>query len=224
MNPEKTQTAVRVQVLGSMTLGQHTSRLATSLATCTAVEAAAAQPMRVVERPKFTRAVVGQANPLASASNTITVTFVSPQVFEFPAKLHISGLRTLFQGAHVPILTQNKNLTISLFGIRQASSSWIPGLATLGLSSDTVTIADMAEWSNGTLTFSILPEQGIQPGKEYSISFNLTNPSSPQTATAISIEVSGKPSIHRAKLGGPSNKTKAMGIEGGQQALRVVEP
>ena len=161
-----------------------------------------ANPLLVVV-PEFGVRKIGQSNPLAGGSNTITVTIQSNV-----------NLRS----------TDSSVVTIS--GLTNA-----PDAASLGLTSVESSGADLfsdgstqgkGALSSGTLTLTVHTGQTVAAGTQYAFSFTITNPSSAQGAASAVIAASGTASFAQAAMVAPSSPL--LGVANGADPLVVVVP
>eukprot|EP00802_Teleaulax_amphioxeia_P009685 Tamp_09706.p1 GENE.Tamp_09706~~Tamp_09706.p1 ORF type:complete len:378 (+),score=62.33 Tamp_09706:95-1135(+) len=130
----------------------------------------------VVVLPEFDVRKIGQSNPLASGSNTITVTI----------QTNVN-------------LAQADSSVVTITGLTGA-----PDRASLALTSVSNSAADLftdgasqgkGVLSSETLTLTVHTGQTVAGGTQYVFSFVITNPSAAQDASAVSIAASGTASF-----------------------------
>ena len=129
-------------------------------------------------RDRFDVRKIGQSNPLAGGSNTITVT--------------IQSNVNLAQATDSSVVESS---VVTISGLTNA-----PDAASLGLTSVESSGADLfsdgttqgkGALSSGTLTLTVHTGQTVAAGTQYAFSFTITNPASEQTFATPTIAASG---------------------------------
>ena len=147
---------------------------------------------------------IGQSNPLAGGSNTITVTIQS----------------------NVNLAQATDSSVVTISGLTNA-----PDAASLGLTSVESSGADLfsdgttqgkGALSSGTLTLTVHTGQTVAAGTQYAFSFTITNPSSAQGAASAVIAASGTASFAQAAMVAPGSAL--LGVANGADPLVVVVP
>jgi hypothetical protein len=130
-----------------------------------------ANPLLVV-LPEFQVRKIGQSNPMAEGSNTITVTI----------KSNVN-------------LAQAHGSVVTISGLMNAPDAWRLALTSVenhgaDLFSDGTT-QRMGSLISGTLTLKVNWNQTVMAGTQYAFSFTILNPSTGQEATTVTVEASG---------------------------------
>jgi hypothetical protein len=126
----------------------------------------------LVMLPEFQVRKIGQSNPLAGGSNTITVTIQS----------NVN-------------LAQSHGSVVTIVGLTNAPDTWSLALTSVenhgaDLFSDGTT-QGMGSLISGTLTLKVHRYQTVMAGMQYAFSFTILNPITEQDATTVTIEASG---------------------------------
>ena len=149
----------------------------------------------------FTTRNIGQSNPLAGGSNTITVTITTDNSLAQASVVTVSGLTN---AADTPSLALNsvENSGASLFsnGSTQATGAL----------------------SSGTLTLTVFTGQTVTNSTQYAFSFTIMNPLTAQVPAAASIAASGTKSFAIAAMVAPNEPL--LGVVNGANPLLVVLP
>jgi hypothetical protein len=162
-------------------------------------------PLLVV-LPEFDVRKIGQSNPLAGGSNTITVT--------------IQSNVNLAQATHSSVVTIS-----GLTNAADAASLALTSVANSGASlfSDGSTQGKGA-LSSGTLTLTVHTAQTVLAGTQYAFSFTITNPSAEQNATTVTIAASGT-AVFPASRGAMTTDTRdRYGVTDGGKPIKVIVP
>ena len=158
----------------------------------------------VVVVPEFDVRKIGQSNPLAGGSNTITVTIQS----------------------NVNLAQATDSSVVTISGLTSA-----PDALSLALTSVESSGADLfsdgttqgkGALTSGTLTLTVYTGQTVAAGTQYAFSFTITNPSSAQGAASAVIEASGTASFVPTALDAPGSPL--LGVPNGANPLLVVVP
>ena len=157
----------------------------------------------IVEAQFFSNKSIGQSNPVAGATNTITVTMVTDTELtaEASSSVTISGLIGAVATNPVTLLDAGDDGAI--------------------LFSDGVTQGKGA-WSSGTLTLTVNAGGYLAAGTVYTFGFQITNPSATTTSPTINIAASGSVSIASATMTKPG--TALYGVANGANPLEVLVP
>ena len=157
----------------------------------------------IVEAQFFTNKSIGQSNPVAGATNTITVTMVTDTELtaEASSSVTISGLIGAVATNPVTLLDAGDDGAISF--------------------SDGVTQGKGA-WSSGTLTLTVNAGENLAAGTVYTFGFQITNPSATTTSPTINIAASGSALIASATMTKPG--TALYGVANGANPLEVLVP
>ena len=151
----------------------------------------------------FTTKAIGQSNPAAGASNTITVTVVSDTAL---------------------LATGGSVVTVS--GLNGAVASSTVTLVDAGDDGETIfsdgTTQGKGAWSSGTLTLTVNSGGALVASTNYTFRFQITNPATAQLSPAISIAASGTATIASAAMTKPG--TALYGVANGTDPLTVVVP
>eukprot|EP00961_Rhodomonas_salina_P205696 2776362-Rhodomonas_salina.1 len=119
--------------------------------------------MRVIERPRFTTAFIGQFNPLSRANNVVTLSLVCNMDFVHPSTVHISGLVGVASGlsGQLPFRALKQGTSTEAFGIQKTTLT--DSLYSLvGWARKPASSTGIAWWWNGTLSFMVLPDQVME--------------------------------------------------------------
>ena len=156
-----------------------------------------------VNAQAFTTKNVGQSNPLAGGMNTITVTLAPDNNL---AALDIS--------------------VVTLTGLSTASATSPITLLDAGNDGEIMfsdgTTQGKAAWTSGTLTLTVHTGLTLASGTTYTFAFQVTNPSSAQSAQAISVAASGTQPFASAAMS--STGATLLGVANGADPLLVVVP
>ena len=149
----------------------------------------------------FTTKAIGQSNPLTDGANTITVTLVTDTdvLASDSSVVTISGL-----------LNAIAESPITLIDAGDTGHTMFSDGSTQG----------KGAWSSGTLTLTV--HTNLTAGANYTLAFQITNPSSVQPAQTISIAASGAATFELADMSVPG--VNIFGVTGGANPLLVVEP
>jgi hypothetical protein len=156
-----------------------------------------------VRAASFTTKDIGQSNPLAGRSNTITVTIVTDANLTAAdsSVVTITGLSNAVASSPVTLLdTGNDGEAIFWDGTTQGRAALI----------------------SGTLTLTVYTGSTLSSGTTYTFAFAVTNPSSAQSAPAISISASGTASFAVASMTTPNSDL--IGVTNGAKPLLIVVP
>ena len=159
----------------------------------------------VVVLPEFDVRKIGQSNPLASGSNTITVTI----------QTNVN-------------LAQADSSVVTITGLTGA-----PDSASLALTSVSNSAADFftdgasqgkGVLSSETLTLTVHTGQTVAGGTQYVFSFVITNPSAAQDASAVSIAASGTASFPISRGVMTTDNPNRYVTDGGKPLKVIREP
>ena len=162
---------------------------------CWVVESAAAA--------SFTTRNIGQTNPLAGASNRITITLVADESLAEASgsQVTITGLDNAVVLSPVTLLDAGDDgETIFSDGATQSRGAW----------------------SSGTLTLSVHSSLTLQNGTAYTFAFEIRNPSVAQSAPTVAVAASGSAAMVAATMTAPNAIAK--GVTDGANVLYVVAP
>jgi hypothetical protein len=149
----------------------------------------------------FTTKAIGQSNPAAGASNTITVTLVADAALAAGSAVTVSGLDGAVASSPVTLLDAGDDgETIFSDGTTQGKGAW----------------------DSGTLTLTVNSGAGLNVSTNYTFRFQITNPVSAQTSPATNIAASGTAAIASAAMTKPG--TALYGVANGADPLTVVVP
>jgi hypothetical protein len=162
-------------------------------------------PLLVV-LPEFDVRKIGQSNPLAGGSNTITVT--------------IQSNVNLAQATHSSVVTIS-----GLTNATDAASLALTSVANSGASlfSDGSTQGKGA-LSSGTLTLTVHTAQTVLAGTQYAFSFTITNPSAEQNAAAVTIAASGTAVFPTSRGAMTTDTGDRYGVTDGGKPIKVIVP
>ena len=164
-----------------------------------------ADPLLVVV-PEFDVRKIGQSNPLAGGSNTITVTIQS----------------------NVNLAQATDSSVVTISGLTNA-----PDAASLGLTSVESSGADLfsdgsnqgkGALSSGTLTLTVHTGQTVAAGTQYAFSFTITNPASEQTFATPTIAASGTASFATSRGAMSTDIADRYGVADGGKPMTVIVP
>jgi hypothetical protein len=171
----------------------------------------------------FTTRSIGQSNPLAGESNTISVTLQTDVNLSRGWVVIISGLKNAADAASLALTSVGANSGASLFsdGTTQRMGSLISGILTL-------TVEGRGACLPGTLDCE--RQDAVLAGTQYAFSFTITNPSSAQDAPTVKISVTvltngspdGSASIAPTAMVAPNSPL--LGVVNGANPLLVVLP
>jgi hypothetical protein len=151
----------------------------------------------------FTTKAIGQSNPVAGASNTITVTLVSDTALAATdgSAVTVSGLTGAVASSPVTLIDAgNGGETIFSDGMTQGKGAW----------------------SSGTLTLTVHSGESVVASTPYTFRFQITNPASATASPTINIAASGTATIASAAMTKPG--TELYGVANGADPLTVVVP
>jgi hypothetical protein len=151
----------------------------------------------------FTTKAIGQSNPVAGASNTITVTLVSDTALAAAdgSTVTVSGLIGGVASSPVTLIDAgNGGETIFSDGTTQGTGAW----------------------SSGTLTLTLHNGESVVASTTYTFRFQITNPESATASPTINIAASGTATIASAAMTKPG--TELYGVANGADPLTVVVP
>ena len=163
-----------------------------------------ADPLLVVV-PEFVVRKIGQSNPLAGGSNTITVTIQS----------------------NVNLAQATDSSVVTISGLTNA-----PDAASLGLTSVESSGADLfsdgttqgkGALSSGTLTLTVHTGQTVAAGTQYAFSFTITNPSSAQNDATVTIAASGTAAFPTSRGVMTTDTANVYGVTNGGKPMKVIE-
>jgi hypothetical protein len=151
----------------------------------------------------FTTKVISQSNPLAGATNIITVSLVTDADLAATDSsiVTISGLSSAVATSPITLVDAGNDGEISF--------------------SDGTT-AGNAAWFSGILTLNLASGMTLGSGTTYSFGFEVTNPATAQAAPTINIEASGTAAFAASVMTVPDSAAK--GVTNGANALLVVVP
>ena len=151
----------------------------------------------------FTTKAIGQSNPAAGASNTITVTLVADATLAAAdsSKVTLSGLDGAVASSPITLLDAGDDgETIFSDGTTQGKGAW----------------------DSGTLTLTVNSSASLKALTNYTFKFQITNPTSATTSPTINITASGTAAIASAAMTKPG--AALYGVANGADPLRVVVP
>jgi len=161
-------------------------------------------PLLVVV-PVFDVRKIGQSNPLAAGSNTITVTIQS----------------------NVNLAQATDSSVVTISGLTNA-----PDAASLGLTSVESSGADLfsdgttqgkGALISGTLTLTVHTGQTVVAGTQYAFSFTITNPSSAQNDATVTIAASGTAAFPTSRGVMTTDTANVYGVTNGGKPMKVIE-
>jgi hypothetical protein len=158
---------------------------------------------RSVSAQSFTTKAIGQSNPVAGASNTITVTLVSDTALAAAdgSAVTVSGLTGVVASSPVTLVDAGDDgETIFSDGTTQGRGAW----------------------SSGTLTLTVHSGGSVVASTTYTFKFVITNPASANTSPTINIQASGTATIASAAMTKPG--TALYGVANGADPLTVQVP
>jgi hypothetical protein len=151
----------------------------------------------------FTTKAIGQSNPAAGASNTITVTLVSDSALAAAdgSAVTVSGLDAVVASSPITLLDAGDDgKTIFSDGTTQGKGAW----------------------EDGTLTLTVNSGASLEASTTYTFRFEITNPASATTSPTINIAASGTAAIASAAMTKPG--TALHGVAHGADPLTVEVP
>jgi hypothetical protein len=156
--------------------------------------------------PEFDVRKIGQSNPLAGGSNTITVTIqsnVNLAQATHSSVVTISGLTNAADVASLA-LTSVENSGASLFGNGSTQAT--------------------GALSSGTLTLTVHTAQTVLAGTQYAFSFTITNPSAERNATTVTIAASGTAVFPTSRGAMTTDTGDRYGVTDGGKPIKVIVP
>jgi hypothetical protein len=200
-NPTAGQSSPKVQIAasGSVTMvAVEMSKTGTDLMGVTK----GSDPLNVAVQNLF---AIGQSTPVAGATNTISVTFLSATTLAVGDTVTISGL--------AGTQTNNK-VDLELDGDGKDRFETTDGSGT----------HDTGNWKiDGTLTLKV--RQAVSAKTEYIFSFQVKNPAEEQTEVVVSIEANADNDANDiAKVAMTSAGKTLIGVANGADPLKVVVP
>ena len=151
----------------------------------------------------FTTKAIGQSNPAAGASNTITVTLVADATLAAAdsSKVTLSGLDGAVASSPITLLDAGDDgETIFSDGTTHGKGAW----------------------DSGTLTLTVNRSASLEALTNYTFRFQITNPASAKTSPTIHIAALGTTAIESAAMTKPG--TALYGVANGADPLTVVVP